>query len=399
MRAYFFVCIHYSPKGAARMRGIIRLSGFLCLVCLACISCANQSDQYDSFKPGEIWNDGNGIPINAHGGGILFHSGTYYWFGQHMIESEAGNRAQVGVHCYSSMDLYNWKDEGIALKVEEDTTGDIVRGCILERPKVIYNQKKRKFAMWFHLELKDKGYSSARAGVAVSDSVTGPYSFVRSFRSNAGQWPVNVLGLHKNPSIAGLKGIAFSGGDLPADADSLNLLGRDFQGGQMVRDMTLFVDDNGKAYHVFSSEENSTLHISELSDDYTSYSGKYTRVFIGRFMEAPALFRKDSLYYFIGSGCTGWNPNAARSAVAPSIWGPWEELGNPCAGKDSALTFHAQSTYVLPVAGKKNAFIFMADRWNPANAIDGRHVWLPIRFEGTRIRLEWSDEWDLSDFD
>jgi hypothetical protein len=116
-------------------------------------------------------------------------------------------------------------------------------------------------------------------------------------------------------------------------------------------------------------------------------------------MEAPALFKKDSLYYFIGSGCTGWNPNSARSAIAPSIWGPWEELGNPCTGTDSALTFHSQATFVLPVAGRKNAFIYMADRWNPANAIDGRHVWLPVRFEGRRILLKWVDQWDLSDFD
>jgi hypothetical protein len=370
-----------------------------CLVCLAFISCTRQTGTNASFRPGEIWNDSNGIPVNAHGGGILYHSGTYYWFGQHMVEGEAGNRAEVGVHCYSSGDLYNWKDEGIALKVEEDSSSDIVRGCILERPKVIYNPRTRKFVMWFHLELKDRGYSSARAGVAVSERVQGPYTFIRSFRSNAGQWPVNVEGFHKKPASASLKGMVFSGGDLPADADSLNLLGRDFQGGQMVRDMTLFVDDDGKAYHLFASEENSTLHISELSDDYTSYSGRFIRVFAGRFMEAPALFKKDSLYYFIGSGCTGWNPNAARSAVAPSIWGPWEELGNPCAGTDSALTFHSQGTFFLPVAGRKNAFIFMADRWNPENAIDGRHVWLPVRFEGRKILLKWMDEWDLSDLD
>ena len=39
----------------------------------------------------------------------------YYWFGEHKIEGEAGNRAHVGVHVYSSEDLYNWQDRGIAL--------------------------------------------------------------------------------------------------------------------------------------------------------------------------------------------------------------------------------------------------------------------------------------------
>ena len=36
---------------------------------------------------------------------------------------------------------------------------------------------------------------------------------------------------------------------------------RDFEGGQMSRDMTIFIDDDGKAYHFYSSEENLTLYL------------------------------------------------------------------------------------------------------------------------------------------
>ena len=83
-----------------------------------------------------------------YGLGILI-----YWFGEHKTEGSAGNLAQVGVHCYSSKDLYNWKDEGIALSVvPDDTTSHIVKGCVLERPKVIYNKKNDQYVMWFHLE-------------------------------------------------------------------------------------------------------------------------------------------------------------------------------------------------------------------------------------------------------
>jgi hypothetical protein len=116
-------------------------------------------------------------------------------------------------------------------------------------------------------------------------------------------------------------------------------------------------------------------------------------------MEAPAIFKHEGTYYFIGSGCTGWAPNSARSAVAESIWGPWTELGNPCVGEHADVTFHSQSTYILPVQGKEGAFIFMADRWQPENAIDGRYIWLPILFQNDRIELEWMDEWDLTVFD
>jgi hypothetical protein len=44
--------------------------------------------------------------------------------------------------------------------------------------------------MWFHLELKGKGYSSARYGVAVSNKPEGPYKSLYSQRANAGTWPV-----------------------------------------------------------------------------------------------------------------------------------------------------------------------------------------------------------------
>lgn len=72
---------------------------------------ASPRKQYSSFYPGQIWKDDKGVLINAHGGGILLHKRTYYWFGEHKIEGRAGNQAHVGVHCYSSEDLYNWKDE------------------------------------------------------------------------------------------------------------------------------------------------------------------------------------------------------------------------------------------------------------------------------------------------
>ncbi len=312
------------------------------------------------FRPGAVWPDNNGVHINAHGGGMISVNAEgftpvvgkkTYWFGEHKIEGDAGNVAQVGVHCYSSSDLYNWKDEGIALAVSDDPESDIIKGCVLERPKVIYNKKTRKYVMWFHLELKDQGYTAARTGVAVSDKVTGPYKFIESFRPD----------------------------------------------GQESRDMTVYVDDDEKAYLLHSSENNATLHISLLTDDYLKPAGMFERVFEGRFMEAPVVFKCKDKYYFIASDCTGWAPNAARSAVADKITGPWTELGNPCIGtvEQCSVTFTSQSTYVLPVPGKKDAFIFMADRWRPENAIDGRYIWLPVEFENGRPVIRWVDQWDL----
>ncbi|MBI9070183.1 MAG: family 43 glycosylhydrolase [Melioribacteraceae bacterium] len=368
------------------------------IIMAVCIitSCTSQEQNQKIFQPGKLWTDNNGVHINAHGGGILFHDDVYYWYGEHKIEGSIGNSAQVGVHVYSSKDLFNWHDEGIALKVvEDDSTSDIAKGAIIERPKVLYNKKTDKFVMWFHLELKGKSYAAARSGIAVSDSPAGPFEYIKSVRPNKNHWPVNVLDVHKKEINRHEVKDLYSGGDLPAHPDSLNILGRDFNNGQMARDMNLFLDDNGKAYHIYSSEENSTLHISELTDDFQNYSGKYIRLFAGKFNEAPAMFKRNGKYYLITSGCTGWAPNAARSAVAESIWGEWKELSNPCIGEMSELTFNSQSTFVLEIKGGKDQFIFMADRWNPENPIDGRYIWLPIQFEEDKIKLEFIGKWDM----
>lgn len=59
--------------------------------------------------------------------------------------------------------------------------------------------------------------------------------------------------------------------------------------------MTLFVDDDGTAYHIYSSEENLTLHIAELSDDYLSHTGKYIRIFPEDIMKRRLYLRRMEL--------------------------------------------------------------------------------------------------------
>jgi hypothetical protein len=366
------------------------------VVCITAISSRAQALKH--FKPAQVWLDSKHVPINAHGGGIIYFNKKYYWFGEHKTAGPLGNTAQVGVHCYSSKDLYNWNDEGIALAVTDDTQSEITRGCILERPKVIYNKKTKKFVMWFHLEPKGKGYLGALSGVAVSNSVTGPYTFVKSVRPDKGVWPTNVLPQHKTKPFSRFD-LKFRGDRLPEHADSLNLVGRDVANGQMARDMTLFVDDDGKAYHIYASEENSTLHISLLNDDYLSHAGIYSRVMVSQFREAPAMFKHKGKYFLITSGCTGWAPNTAQYAISDKIFGEWAIKGDPCTGDNAKLTFGAQSTYVIPVQGKKGAYIFMADKWAPKNPIEGTYVWLPIKMSNNEIEIKWRENWNLNDLE
>ena len=362
---------------------------------LASVGITNGQEKLQSFKPGELWPDNKGVHINAHGGGILKVNNTYYWYGEHKIEGKAGNKAMVGVHCYSSKDLYNWKDEGIALAVSQDPKSEIIQGCVIERPKVIFNQKTKKFVMWFHLELKDRGYEAAKTGLALADSPTGPFKYIKSVNPNTGLWPVNFSEEQKIRQFPD-KLKSWSDEWKKAVAEGL-FIHRDFERGQMARDLTLFVDDDGKAYHIHASEENLTLHISELNDDYTDFTKNYVAVMPAGHNEAPAIFKKEGKYYLITSGCTGWAPNAARSFVADHIFGPWTDLGNPCRGteKEVKTTFDSQSTFILENPKTPGQYIFMADRWRPDNAIDGRYIWLPITFEQGNPIMKWSNEWTL----
>lgn len=321
-------------------------------------SVKTQQETPKFIASGEEWFDTDGNRINAHGGGILYYDSTYYWYGEFKGDSTYWNpkvpnwecyRTEAGgVSCYSSRNLVDWKFEGVVLPSDTiDESSDLHYSNVLERPKVIYNDKTKKFVMWLHVDSHD--YKKAIAGVAVSDSPTGQFEYLGSMRPN----------------------------------------------GQMSRDMTLFKDDDERAYHVCSSEENATLYISLLTDDYLKPSGKFTRNFIDKSREAPAVFKHNGKYYTLSSGCTGWDPNQAQYARADSMLGKWTVIGTPCSGKDADITFYGQSTFVLPVAGKEDAYIAMFDKWNKTDLINSRYIWLSVTFRGDSVDIAWQDKWEV----
>jgi len=299
---------------------------------------------------GECWPDETGRPIQAHGAGILFHKGVYYWYGEHRdgpdFHYDGRNRRFIaGVGCWKSNDLVRWESVGIVLPVNDDPTSDLHRARVLERPKVIYNPSTAKFILWLHVDTSDYKYS--RAGVAVSDSPEGPFQYIQSFGPNT----------------------------------------------FMSRDMTLFVDREGCAYHIGSSDNNATTMISCLSDDWLKPSGIFRKVFERRWMEAFAFCEHGGRYWMIASGCTGWNPNPARSAVADDFMGPWMELPNPCVGENAEITFGGQSCFILPPGPVNHDYIAMFDVWRPASLSQSGYAWLPIHWENDRMVIRNQLTW------
>ncbi|XP_057415168.1 uncharacterized protein LOC130710033 [Lotus japonicus] len=326
------------------------------------------------YYPGRIWLDTDGNPIQAHGGGIIYDekSSMYYWYGEykdgptyHARDKGAARVDIIGVSCYSSKDLWTWKYEGIVLAAEPtNETHDLHKSNVLERPKVIYNEKTRKYVMLMHVD--NANYTKASVGIAVSDRPYGPFEYLGSERPH----------------------------------------------GYESRDMTVFKDEDGVAYLIYSSEGNNVMHIGPLAEDYLNVTSVMKRVFVGQRREAPAMFKYKGTYYMITSGCTGWAPNEALAHAAESIFGPWETIGNPCIGGNKMFrvaTFLAQSSFVLPLPQFPGSFIFMADRWNPVQLRDSRYVWLPLIVAGTgpadeyssgfplwsRVSIYWHRRWKL----
>lgn len=338
-------------------------------LCLALVLLSTTALANDAFVPGEIWRDTDGNPIQAHGGGVLLHSNAYYWHGE---DRTSGGRGAVA--CYSSTNLYDWKREGVALSRDVLPRSSTSRrgGLFVERPKVIFNPATKKFVLWMHLE--QGRYTYARAGVATSDTPAGPFTFRHAIRPITNDFNFDT----NNPA-------------------------RQHEFGGTFRDMNVFVDDDGRAYVFYSSEDNWTMYVVRLNADFTgpeepAIEGRtWARILVKQMREGPAPFKHDGRYYLITSACTGWKPNAASYAVATHILGPWEMKGNPCTGPDANVTFGSQSTFVLPAPGQPGHFIFMADRWNPRDLGDSRYVWLPIVFKpGGPMTIPWKDRWALA---
>lgn len=107
--------------------------------------------------------------MQAHGGGIIEVNGTYYLIG----EDHTDGSAFQNVNCYSSTDLVQWHYEG-ALLSRTSGSGDLGPSRVIERPKVIYNDKTSKYVLWMHVD--SSNYGEAKVGVATGDTVCGKYS-------------------------------------------------------------------------------------------------------------------------------------------------------------------------------------------------------------------------------
>lgn len=301
---------------------------FLTLI-LATVFTVAFAQKQKAIYPSEVWPDNNGNHIQAHGGGITHVGDTYYWYGEARAQDQDPDKRYVG--CYSSKDLMNWKSEGNVLVMSNPDT--LANNWVLERPKVYYNEKTKKYVMYMHI---DVNYKLAQMGIAVSDSPTGPYEYVRRFR--------------------------------PMGYES--------------RDIGQFIDDDGSAYIIFEDRPNKGFRIAKLSDDYMDV--EKNMCLVQDKLEGGAIVYYDGLYYCVGSGLTGWKPNPNKYATATSLEGPWTEFKDIAPAETN--TYGAQSSMMIKVVGSKTtSVILMADIWKPDSQWDSRYLWMPVEIGNGKL--------------
>lgn len=322
-------------------------------------------DTLKNGKCGEFvdWLDVDGNIINASDGGMIFDGGKYYWYGQAMrdrgfgTKGEGGQVTDRGVVMYSSENLVDWRYEGVILAVNRDEDSPLCAPMRLERPKILYNDKTKKYVLWCHY-IKCPGDHSffeggGEAGVAVADKVTGPYTFLGTNR--------------------------------PID------------NGGMVRDCTLYKDSDGTAYFIYDRDETFDLatrciHAVKLSEDYLSTTSEYVRIGSAYRREAPAVIKRDGYYYMITSDMTAWEANKAKYFRAKSILGEWEDMGDPYTDDTAGNSFMSQTTYAFRIEGK-DEYVHMAERHNKENFLHCSYVWLPIKFDGAgKLYIDYLEE-------
>jgi len=359
--------------------------------------------RYSSFRPGQLWLDTEGKPIQAHAGSMIAVGDTFYWYGENKEFTDGTSDIESwGIRFYSSKDLYNWTDLGPLIPPDEDDPGSPLSPTVFpERPHILYNEKTGKYVCW----IKIRGMTKKQfRTVMEADQITGPWRMV-----------------HRELRPAGLPAGDF---DLVKDSDT------------------------GKAYMYFEHDHKDIVCI-DLTDDYLNVTDRYTTHLPGtgpEAREAPACFWRNGKLYLTSSGLTGYFPNPSRVAVADGPHGEFTDLGLLHVNDRTETSFGSQISDIFKVPGKKDLYIALADRWRPefweqpqfqsgemsrlarsgitkatanprqpltseerevlakvmtlhkVNTSISRYVWLPITFNGDQPQIEWREEWSLDDF-
>ena len=219
-------------------------------------------------------------------------------------------RTNHSVVAYSTADFASWRRHGVVLAEAARAPG------VEFRPNVIRHAASGAFLMWY----EDRHENQTGYAVAVADGPAGPFRTV-----------VNDTAM---------------------------------QGRGRVGDFSLFVDDDGAAYHVRTG-----FVVERLADDYRSGAGPYAEFASPKPAEAPVMFKERGTYYVVaGTGCCACRGGASAyvfSADAPL--GNWTYRGD-VGSRPGAFDPHSPDNYVTNAQGSAvfrvgGDLVYLGNQW------------------------------------
>ena len=346
-----------------------------------------------SMKPGQLWMDTNGYPIQAHGFSVFYNEQEklWYWYGENKEKTDGkGTIWHWGVRLYISSDLYNWEDKGLIIPpTPNDLTSPLHPTYCMDRPHILYCPNTGKYVAW--LKIMGEGDTQFMT-ILTADRFEGPYTVAREFYH-------------------------------PLDMSS--------------GDFCLHADSDGTAY-IWFERPHFQLICATLTPDYTAVTGEYSVHYDGLrpplTREAPTYFERHGKRYLFTSGTSGYFPNPSKVCMFTDPHGEYIDLGDPCVGDTKGTSFFSQITSVIQIPGT-DRYVACADRWKPQwyyrllakqllwgmnmafrkykpdtasqkttslpgremrhweNTSLSRYVWLPIEWEGDKPIIRWQEEW------
>ena len=279
------------------------------------------------------------------GKAILTRSGTLRKFGSTYYWYGSANRF-TDQTCYSSTDLLHWTNKGVVLKAASTNRMD-----------VIYNDSTKQYVMF----LKTGPSDGTELGIATSSTPDGQFT------------------LKGNSLVFGYK----------------------------MGDMSVWQDDDGKAYLAYvwdsipgaNSGGISQHAFAQLSPDYLSLSKRLWLWNAGA-REAPMMMKRHGLYYYLTS-LTDWTKSSATQYyTASNLAGPWTTRLVPmmAPGNTANNSWDTQCDFVFTFKGPRDTVhMFAGDRWEkPDPARLGDYAWLPMSFTGKdSVLVNYYQDWEV----
>ena len=252
--------------------------------------------------------------MSTPGGGMKDMDGVYYRFSQSGRTDGGKGFGQVTMS--TSVDGVTYTDPVVVMTVDDilahETCKDI-EDIRFESVNFKYNPKANNFGFIAHAEKGSGGYDFARISVATY--------------------------------TPGDEKMVFHGAVRP--------------GGDDVRDLNTFIDDDGTGYIMGATHNNADLAIYRLKEDWSGIEKRIVLLNPGAWRELPNILKVDGYYYLFTSGCAGWYPTPGMYNSATNMEGPWSDLRNV----GNMTTFSSQSGYGFYLKKDSTNYIMNSYRW------------------------------------